>query len=511
MKLKELVEVSERLKKITGISQKIDLLYEFIKKLKGEEGVIAVALLTGKNPYGKCGLGWKSLKDFLLLKPGNESFEIIEIEKFLKELSEIRGVESIKRKTNLIYKIFKKLNQKEKEFFISFILGEVRHGAGKGVIKKAIVKAFDIDEEKLDELILQRGNFLEVVEGIFKEGKDFLKKEKFELFKPFSPMLANIIYSVHELPSEKVAVEYKIDGMRIQVHKKGKKVKIFSRNLKEVTDNLPEIVEIVKNIEGDFVLDGEVALIDRKEKIVPFQDIMSIISTKNRGRFDNLIPFFFDILYKDGEVLFKRTNRDRWTVLKNTVPEKFLVRRIETNDKKTVKGFFEKSILKGNEGIMVKKLNSPYFIGSRRKYWLKLKNFHTLDLVILEAEWGHGRRKGWLSNFLLGCFDRESKKFLPLGKTFKGLTDKEFKEITRILLSKKVKEKEWGIVVKPEIVVETAFSEIEKSPFYESGYALRFARIKRIRYDKNSDEIAEIEDIKRIFEDFRSRKGKYSK
>ncbi len=509
MRLKEVVEVSEKLKGISSINNKIEILSKFLRRLEKREGKIAVALLLGENPYGKFWVGWESLKNFLLLKTGNESLELLKIEESLEKLSNIKGAESTKRKLNLIYRIFKSLNQKERKFFISFILGEVRQGAGKGVIKKAIAKAFKLDEEKLDELMLRRADFLEIVEKIFKEGKEFLKKEKFELFKPFSPMLADIVYSVYELPSQKLAVEYKVDGIRIQVHKKAKEVRIFSRNLKEVTDNLPEIVDIVKKFKGDFVLDGEVALIDSRGRTIPFQDMMSIISTKKRERFQNLIPFFFDILYKDGKSFFEKNNKERWKILKDTIPENLLVKRIETENKEKIKELFEESISRGNEGVMVKKLNSPYFIGSRRKYWLKLKNFYTLDLVILEAEWGHGRRRDWLSNFLLGCLDNSRGKFLPLGKTFKGLSDKEFKEITRILLSKKIREKEWGIVVKPDVVVETDFSEIEKSPFYESGYALRFARIKRIRYDKNPDEIADIECVRKMFEDTRKRKGKY--
>lgn len=510
MRLREVVKISERLKEITSINEKIDVLSEFFKKLDKKEGKIAVALLTGENPYGKSGVGWISLKDFLFLNPGDESVEIIDIEEFLKKLGEIKGGESRKRKANLIYNIFKKLDNKEREFFVSFMLGEIRQGAGKGVIKKAIAKAFDLEEKNLDELILQRGDFLEVVEGIFKEGKEFLKKEKFEIFKPFSPMLAEIIYSVEKLPNQKFAVEYKIDGMRIQVHKKGKEIKIFSRNLRDVTQNLFDIAESLKDIEDDFVIDGEAFIFDEKGRTIPFQDMMSLISRKQRERISSLHAFFFDILYKNGEVLFKMPNRERWKILKNTIPEKFLIKRIETDKKDEIEEFFRQSVKEGNEGVMIKRLDSPYFIGSRKKYWLKLKNFYTLDLVILEAEWGHGRRKGWLSNFLLGCLDRERKRFLPLGKTFKGLTDNEFEEITGVLLSKKINEKEWGIVVKPEIVVETDFSEIEKSPFYESGYALRFARIRRIRYDKNPYEIAGIDEIERIFNEFRKRKGKVS-
>ena len=507
MKLKEIVELSKELKNISSINKKIEIISGFFKKLNKDEFKIAISLLINENPFGKIQIGWGSLKNFLYLKETGEGIEIKDIENYLKKLSEIKGDKSRKRKLNLIYEIFKKLNKEEREFFISFLMGEVRHGASKGIIKKAISKSFNIDESKIDELILKKGDFLEIVQGIFKEGKEFLLRENFEILKPFSPMLAETIHSIDEIPYGKYAVEYKIDGIRIGAHKKGDILKIFSRNLRDITENLPEIVSILKDIKGDFVLDGEVVLLDEEGKSLPFQEIMKVISRKERERKENIMPFFFDILYKDGNILFKYKNKERWEILKETVPEKFLIKRIETDKKEEIKKFFEESISNGNEGVMIKKIDSPYFIGSRKKYWLKLKNSYTLDFVILEAEWGHGRRKGWLSNFLLGCLSSDSKKFLPLGKTFKGLTDEEFKEITKILLNKKIREKEYGIIVKPEIVVETEFSEIEKSPFYESGYSLRFARIKRIRYDKNSYEITNINEVKKIFEDFRKRKG----
>lgn len=509
MKLKEIVSFSEKLKEISSINEKIDFLTNFFKKLKEDEFKIAISLLIGENPYEKPYIGFKSLRNLFVLKEGNESVEILEIDEILKRLKEIKGHESQKRKLNIIYNLFKKINNKEREFFALFLTGEIRHGASKGVFKKAIAKFLKIKEEEIDEAILKSGNFIETVESIFRKGKEFLKEKKFELFKPFSPMLAEIVSSIDEIPYGQYAVEYKIDGIRIQVHKKDKDIKIFSRNLKEITDNLFEIKEILGDIKGEFVLDGEAAIFDKENKIIPFQDMMSIISRKNREMIPSIRPFFFDIIYKDGEEFFEMPNRKRWEILKNTIPEEFLIKRIETDKKEEIERFFNKSIEEGNEGVMIKKLDSPYFIGSRKKYWLKLKNFYTLDLVIIEAEWGHGRRKGWLSDFLLGCLDEKGERFLPLGKTFKGLTDEEFKEITEVLISKKIKDKEWGIIVKPEIVVEVDFSEIEESPFYESGYALRFARIRNIRYDKSPYEIAKIDEVKKIFEEFRKRKGKF--
>jgi DNA ligase-1 len=508
MKLREIILFSEKLKTTRSINEKISLLANFFKGLNKEEGRLVIALLIGENPYGKIGLGYQSLKVFLNLKAGEESIDISMIDRVLKDLSRIKGSSSFSRKMNLLYPIFRKLNLLEREFLINFLCGEIRQGANKGLIKKGIAQAFQLDEEILDETILKRGNFLEVVDGIFKEGKEYLAKIDFEIFKPFSPMLAKILYSWDELPKEKLACEYKLDGIRIFLHKKEKAVKIFSRHLKEVTTKLIEIVNYFQNLKGDFVLDGEVILVDKDNKILPFQELMKIISRKEREKFACLRPFFFDILYKNGERLFELPNQERWQILKTTIPDDFLIPRIETADKEVIKRFFEESIEKGNEGIMIKKLNSPYFIGLRKGYWLKFKNYYSLDLVILAAEWGHGRRKGWLSNFLLGCWDESKGQFLPLGKTFKGLSDEEFSQITKMLLAKKITENEWGVVVRPEVVVEVFFSEIEESPFYESGYALRFARINKIRYDKNPLEVATIGEIKRIFEEERKRKGK---
>ncbi|MCX7837355.1 MAG: ATP-dependent DNA ligase [candidate division WOR-3 bacterium] len=507
MRLKEVVLLAEKLKEISSINEKVSLLSSFFKKVDKSEGKMVIALLIGENPYGKVGLGYQSLGNLFILKEGKETVEISEIDKVLRELKRIKGKDSLYYKLNLLYHLFRKLNNKEREFLVDFLVGEIKIGANKGIVKKAIAYTFQIPEDNLDEIILKKGNFLEVIEGIFQEGRDYIEKVDFEIFVPFSPMLADIIHSIDELPKEKFACEYKIDGIRIFLHKKDKEIKIFSRHLKDITNNLFELVDYFSEIKGDFVLDGEVVLLDKENKILPFQDMMKIISRKERERYENIKPLFFDILYKNGEKLFEIPNKDRWQILKETIPENFLIERIETDDKEKIRKFYEESIKKGNEGIMIKKLSSPYFIGSRKKYWLKLKNYYTLDLIILEAEWGHGRRKGWLSNFLLGCLNNERNNFLPLGKTFKGLSDKEFDEITKILLTKKIEEREWGIVVKPEIVVEVFFSEIEKSPFYESGYALRFARINRIRYDKSPYEIATIDEIIKIFEEERRKKG----
>ncbi|MEN3045897.1 MAG: ATP-dependent DNA ligase [Candidatus Hydrothermales bacterium] len=507
MKLKEVVILSKRLSEISSIKEKINLLLDFFSKLKKEEFKIAISLLIGKAPYGKLQLGLKSLSNFFSLKEGEDSVELLEIDNILKELSKIKGAGSQRRKLNIVYNLFRKLSQIEREFFLLFIIGEVRQGVSKGILKKAISKFLNIKEEEIDEISLRRGDFLDMVDNLLSLEFETLKEFSFQVFKPFLSMLGVIIHTLEDLPKGSYAVEYKVDGIRIQVHKKGNDVRIFSRNLRDITTNLLEIKEIIKNWNGDFVLDGEAVVFDRENRIIPFQDIISIVARKKREKVSSIKPIFFDIVYKDGEQLFKYKNSERWKILKETVPEDFLIKRIETDKKEEIERFFHQSIEEGNEGIMIKKIDSPYFIGSRKNYWFKLKKVYTLDLVILEAEWGHGRRKNWLSDFLLGCLSRDGKKFLPLGKTFKGLSDSEFEEITKILLTKKIEEKENGIVVKPELVVEVDFSEIVRSPFYESGYALRFARIRRIRSDKDVNDIAKIDDIESIFKEFRRKKG----
>ena len=298
--------------------------------------------------------------------------------------------------------------------------------------------------------------------------------------------------------------EYKLDGIRIQVHKKDRKIKIFSRHLRDISYHFPELVDVAMAIPlNEFILDGEAIGIDDKGRPLPFQILARRITRKKdidkMKKKIPVLPKFFDVLYIPNNELASINYTERWQILNDIVKNKnhLATRKLPVSKGDGVK-FLKRSLTNGNEGVVVKLLDSPYRAGKRGKFWFKIKSAHTVDCVILAAEWGHGRRTGWLSNLHLGVLDETNKKFLMVGKTFKGLTDKMLVWLTNNLQKIKVHEDSWTLYVKPEVVVEIAFNEVQQSPKYDSGYALRFARVRKIRHDKDVTEINTIIDLEKL-------------
>jgi DNA ligase-1 len=301
------------------------------------------------------------------------------------------------------------------------------------------------------------------------------------------------------------ALEFKYDGARIQIHKDGESVRIWSRRLSEVTRSIPEIVEIAKNdLQGDsFILDGEVVAIGKDGRPFPFQELMRrfrrIHGIESAAIEIPLSLHLFDCLYSDGNSLIDEAYETRWRRLETITGGKFLARRRITGDKAEAEAFLSESVAAGHEGLMAKALNSPYMPGNRGKLWFKMKPAETVDCVIIAADRGSGRRRGWLSNYHLAVADGAGG-FAPVGKTFKGLTDKEFTEMTATLKELQVAEDGTTVTVRPEVVVEVTYNEIQKSPQYSSGFALRFARITRIREDRGPEQIATLAELRSLYE-----------
>jgi DNA ligase-1 len=301
-----------------------------------------------------------------------------------------------------------------------------------------------------------------------------------------------------------VALEWKLDGARIQVHKDGERVRVFSRSLRDVTGAVPEVVALARAAEArTLILDGEAIALRPDGSPEPFHVTMRRFGRKldvDRLRPDlPLSAFFFDVLHADGEDLLARPARERWAALARAVPAAHLVPRLVTADPAQAAAFLEDALARGHEGVMVKALGAPYEAGRRGAAWLKVKRAHTLDLVVLAAEWGHGRRRGSLSNLHLGARDPASGGFAMLGKTFKGMTDEMLAWQTERLRALATEEGEWVVRVRPELVVEVAFDGIQPSPRYESGLALRFARVKAYREDKRPEDADTIETVRAIF------------
>jgi len=361
------------------------------------------------------------------------------------------------------------------------------------------------------------GDLGEVAQVALSSGDKGLRNARLKLFRPLKPMLAqtaNALSEAFQRYEGHVALEYKLDGARVQIHKQGEQVKIYSRRLSDVTASLPEVVETVR--EGlaaeEGVVEGEVVGVDRAGRPLPFQHLMRRFRrVHDVAALAKEIPLqlhLFDLLYVDGESLIDVSNRERWERLERVAAGLFLVARIEPKTVEEGEAFADAAHRAGHEGTMAKDLRRGYSPGVRGRSWLKLKHVMTLDCAIVAADWGYGRRHGWLSNYHLAVRDETTDSFHHVGKTFKGLTDEEFREMTERLLELEVKRTRGTVYVQPRVVVEVLFNEVQESSQYPSGFALRFARIHRIREDKSPQEADTLRTLRELYEEQFRYKGR---
>jgi DNA ligase-1 len=371
----------------------------------------------------------------------------------------------------------------------------------------AIAAAAEIPVARLRGAVMYSKSLGAVARTALREGVGALERFQLEIFSPVSPMLAqtaaDVTEALQELPGE-VAFEWKMDGARIQVHKVADNVRIYTRSLKEVTASVPEIVEVVREFpERTLVLDGEAIAFDTAGRPHPFQITMRRFGRKlNVEKLSGELPiraFFFDCLYAGGHSIADRPTHERIQALTQTVPAALQIPRLVTSSEDAARDFYEAALAAGHEGVIAKALGAPYEAGNRGASWLKIKRAHTLDLVVLAAEWGHGRRTGKLSNLHLGALDRATGAYIMLGKTFKGLTDALLEWQTKELLLRETRRDQWTVYVRPELVVEIALSDLQASTRYPGGLALRLARVKRYRTDKKLEEADDMESVRRIF------------
>jgi DNA ligase 1 len=393
----------------------------------------------------------------------------------------------------------------EQQFLFALGVGEVRQGALEGVMTEAVAKAANLPADRVRRAAMLAGDLGAVAEAVLAEGEAGLSHWSLQIFRPVQPMLADSAPNVLEALQEfgdgvAAALEWKLDGARIQVHKQGDRVAIYTRSLNDVTPAVPEVTEAVRAFPAEeLILDGEVIALDAAERPLPFQ-----VTMRRFGRrldVDALraqlpvAPFFFDILRLDGDDLLDLQLHQRLTRLDAIVPVSMRVPRTVTADVEEAKRFEAGALERGHEGLMAKSLSAPYAAGRRGSAWLKVKTARTLDLVVLAVEWGSGRRKGWLSNIHLGARDPANGGFVMLGKTFKGMTDETLEWQTKELLARETRREGHIVHVRPELVVEVAFNEVQRSPHYPGGVALRFARIKGYRHDKRAEEADTIESV----------------
>lgn len=510
---KQLALVCKKLESTTKRLEKTAILSKFLKELRQSEVKPAILLTIGvifpETSDKTLDVGWRTLRKARNRDGQTSLFKhqlsILEVHDILQKIAQSSGEGSRRHKEQLLERMFAQTEQVEKEILTRIIFGEMRIGVNENMMLEGIVAATGIAPSIVRRALMITGDIGKVAEEAMETGEEGLLGLKVALFVPLKPMLANATDSVDEAIEDyegKTAFEYKYDGARIQIHKRNQEIRIFSRRLSDVTDSIPDIVSIVRGFEGDFIIEGEVVAVGENKRPLPFQDLMRRFTRlKDVEEMIDQIPlrlYLFDVLYYKRELLIDEPYYKRWNILEKIAPEEFLTKRIITKDPAQARRLLEKAIKEGHEGLMAKRLDSKYTPGSRGKNWYKIKQVETLDVVIVAADWGSGRRKGWLSNYHLGVWDGE--KYLAIGKTFKGLTDEEFNWITEYLRKIKVKETEHTVYVRPELVVEVAFNEIQSSPHYRSGYALRFARITKIRTDKTPEEADALNRVSELYE-----------
>ena len=508
MRLLDLVEVSRRVSEASGRLEKIGLLADTLNRLEPDEMVPAVFFLSGELRQGRIGIGFSALRQ--ATPPGHAEtpgLTLLEVDAAFQAIAGAAGRGSGGDRALVLYRLLSRATGEEQAFLTRLVMGELRQGALQGVMSEAIAKAASVPAGRVRRALMLSGDLGAVARAALTAGEAGLARFDVRLFHPIHPMLAQTADNVAEALSSlgTAALEYKLDGARVQVHKDGEDIRVFTRRLNDVTAAVPEIVEMMRGLAvGRIILDGETLALRDDGRPQPFQITMRRFGRRlDVARMREELPlatFFFDCLYLEGESLIDRRAEERFRAFSDAVNAGLIVPRRVTADVTEAESFLRQALGAGHEGVMAKALDAPYEAGARGGSWLKVKMAHTLDLVVLAAEWGHGRRRGWLSNLHLGARDPASGELVMLGKTFKGLTDEMLAWQTKRLQEIESARDRWTVYVRPELVVEIAFNDIQASPQYPGGLALRFARVKRYRPDKSPKEADTLETVRAIFE-----------
>jgi DNA ligase-1 len=503
----ELVDVSNSVAQTRGRLEKTAKLADLVKRLEPGEIGTGVAYLCGSLTQGRVGVGWSALSQARSTPPSSiASLDLKDVEYAFGQISAATGAGSAKRRASVLTDLFRRATEAEQDFLVRLLSGDLRQGALEGVLSEAVAKAAGADPGLVRHAAMMCGDLAETARVVLTTGSDALSAYTIQLLRPVQPMLASPAENVTEALAAfgEAAFELKLDGARIQVHKAGDVVKVFSRALRDVTTAVPEVVDAVRSLPArDLILDGEVIALRPDGIARPFQETMRRFGRRLDVELLRkelpLTPFFFDCLYVDGRPLISEPQRSRFASLEKVAGTLAIPHRIIA-DARTALDFFNQAIAGGHEGLMAKSLEAPYAAGSRGSAWLKIKQVRTLDLVVLAAEWGSGRRRGWLSNLHLGARDDvEPGRFIMLGKTFKGMTDELLNWQTAALLEREVRREGHIVFVRPELVVEIAFNDLQASSQYPGGLALRFARVKGYRADKRAGEADTLRTLQEIY------------
>jgi ATP-dependent DNA ligase I len=501
--LAEIVDTSDAVAATPARLAKVERLAACLRRLGPGEVVVAVAFLSGELRQRQIGVGWATLRDPPPPAP-DPSLELLEVDQAFELIGRLAGPGSQAERRRLIAGLFGRATDAEQRFLMRLLSGELRQGALEGVMVEAIARAARVRAGEVRRALMLRGSLGAVAEAALTDGTGGLRQFRLEVGRPLQPMLAQTAPTIQDAIDRisPAAVEWKLDGARIQVHRDGGQVAVFTRSLDDITGRVPEVVEAAMELPVTrAVLDGEAIALRPDGRPHPFQITAGRIGSKlevERLRASVAVtPFLFDLLHLDGEDLLDRGGEERHAALAAVVPEPLRIPRVVTGDVDEAAGFLEGTLASGHEGVLVKSLSAPYEAGRRGSGWIKVKPVHTLDLVVLAAEWGHGRRRGRLSNLHLGARD-PAGGWVMLGKTFKGLTDELLAWQTTELLERELSTDGYTVFVRPELVVEIAFDGVQTSPRYPGGLALRFARVLRYRPDKRPDEADTIDMVRAI-------------
>ena len=495
--LADVVTASTLVGETSSRSKKVAILADLLRRLEPVEVPICVGFLSGVARQGRVGVGYRTIYAVEPHPADVATLTVTDVDRAIDEIERAAGSGSARRRSELLAGLFGRATGEEAAFLRRLFTGELRQGALAGVMAGAIAKAAGVPAEIVRRALMLSGDLSRTAQVAMTEGEEGLRAVGFELFRPILPMLASTGASVPEAMSsfERSSVEWKLDGIRIQIHRRDREVRIYTRNLNDITDTLPGIAATALGLPvRQAVLDGE-ALWMRDGGPAAFQETVSQIDSDAPP--EGIVTFLFDLLHLDGEDLLDIPLVERQARLGAIAPE-LMIPRVLTTDPEEGERVLEASLGAGHEGVVVKDAGSLYAAGRRGGAWRKVKPVRTYDLVVLGAEWGHGRRQGWLSNLHLGARDPRSGEFVMVGKTFKGMTDELLRWQTGALLERETARNGIAVMVHPELVVEIALDGVQSSTRYPGGIALRFARVKRYRPDKDADEADTIDDLRAL-------------
>jgi DNA ligase-1 len=498
--LSEIAEVSRTVAGTSARLAKVETLAAALRAAGPLEVPVAVAYLSGELPQRQIGVGWAALRDGFAPAP-TATLTLSDVDSAFAAIGAVSGKGSAAARKALVGELFGRTTRDEQRFLVGLLSGELRQGALEGVMTEAVARAAAVPVTEVRRAMMLRGSLGAVASAALAGGSEALAGFGLEVGRPVRPMLAASAPTIEEALAKvggTAAVEWKLDGIRIQVHRSEGDVRLFTRTLDDITARLPEVVEVLAKLPvSSAVLDGELIALREDGRPLPFQDTAARTASLE-GASVPLSLFLFDVLHLEGTDLIDCEDQERHAALARAVPAELLMPRLATGSADEATAFFTDALAHGHEGVVVKSLTTPYAAGRRGAGWIKVKPRHTLDLVVLAVEWGHGRRRGWLSNLHLGARDPATGGFVMLGKTFKGLTDELLTWQTARLLELEERRDSYTVHVRPELVVEIAFDGVQRSPRYPGGLALRFARVLRYREDKTAAEADTIDTIRAL-------------